>query len=137
MRIFYVALFLSVITAVVACAGGNKIKVAAQKNGVAKTDSTLWNQLNDDDRALLVVGLEDGSDGACANAIAGGAASADIVISCPRYSKNYGTYVSGISDFYAKYPAAAVVPVGLVITCLSDTPLQSCEKISKQASVFK
>lgn len=52
----------------------------------------------------------------------------------PIFSKTFGTYIHGISDFYSNFPDASKVTIGGIVVCLADKPERSCEQVAKAAS---
>jgi len=47
------------------------------------------------------------------------------------FGKTIGTYIHGVDDFYANYPQSMNTPVGYVIGCLADEPVQDCSSLAK------
>jgi hypothetical protein len=48
----------------------------------------------------------------------------------PAFSRTFGFYSAGITDFYETH-SDATVNVGNVIACLADNPQMSCDEVSK------
>jgi hypothetical protein len=48
----------------------------------------------------------------------------------PRFSRTFGFYEAGISDFYETHSGAAEATVGMVIGCLADKPQVTCDQVA-------
>jgi hypothetical protein len=52
----------------------------------------------------------------------------------PYFPSTFGTYVHGISDFYANHPEALRATVGDIVSCLATRPHTDCDTIAKYAA---
>lgn len=52
----------------------------------------------------------------------------------PRFPDAFGTYLHGISDFYANHPEAARATIGEIIGCLASRARTSCEEVAQAAA---
>lgn len=50
----------------------------------------------------------------------------------PYFSKTFGTYVHGVSDFYANHPGASSVNIGRITSCLAEHAINDCDRIAKE-----
>lgn len=52
----------------------------------------------------------------------------------PYFPSTFGTYVHGVSDFYANHPDASRATIGSVISCLATRAHTDCDTVAKMAA---
>jgi hypothetical protein len=48
-----------------------------------------------------------------------------------HFSKTFGAYQQGITDFYSQHAGDMTITVGQVMNCLSDDPYFTCDQVAK------
>jgi hypothetical protein len=102
-------------------------------------DGAWWNDASHDEQLYAIQGAmdayEDGfSDGVIrAGSLFDKSAAAMRMLSSdgPTFSRTFGYYVSGVTNFYSDHPSASRATIGLVVSCLADKPFYSCDQVAK------
>lgn len=61
-------------------------------------------------------------------------AAKQTVNSSPGFPSTFGTYVHGISDFYANHPEAARASIGDILSCLAARAIRTCDSVAQASA---
>ncbi len=109
----------------------------ARSSGEVTMDGTWWNGLSGEQQLTAVQAGLSAYDSGFASGLVTGMLHPTMGYRkvfdkyYPDFGKIFGYYQEAINDFYVRHPAASDVGFGLVMGCVADNPVQSCEDVAK------